>query len=74
MSHRPNRFARNTQTAEYIGVSVMTLWRWKRDPKLNFPPASVINGIERNNLDEIDAWMKARAVSRVKKNAALEVA
>jgi hypothetical protein len=43
----------------------MTVWRWKRDPRLNFPPSSVINHIEYNDLDQIDEWLKARAISRV---------
>jgi hypothetical protein len=42
----------------------MTLWRWKRDPKLNFPAASLINNVEWNDLDAVDDWMAARAVSR----------
>ena len=33
--------------------------RWKRNPKLNFPSSSEVNGIEYTNLDTIDEWMKA---------------
>jgi hypothetical protein len=51
------RWARNKQTADYLGVSTMTLWRWKKSSKLNFPAAAVVNGIERNNLDLVDEWM-----------------
>jgi hypothetical protein len=40
----------------------MTLWRWKHDPHLGFPPASLINGVEWNDLDAVDDWMAARAV------------
>jgi hypothetical protein len=58
------RWARNKQLAAYAGVSLMTLWRWKNDPKLGFPPAAVINGIEHNNLDAFDKWMWSRAVHR----------
>lgn len=54
------RWARNAALARYLNISAMCLWRWKRDPKLNFPPAAVINGIEHNNLDLIDAWMNSR--------------
>jgi hypothetical protein len=42
----------------------MTLWRWKRDPSLGFPPASLINNREWNDLDQVDDWMAARAMSR----------
>lgn len=55
------RWVRNKQLAEYLGVSGMSLWRWKRDPDLKFPPASSINGIEFNDLDEIDRWLRKRA-------------
>jgi hypothetical protein len=37
----------------------MSLWRWKRDPKLKFPPAAVINGIEYNDLNLVDDWMRS---------------
>jgi len=36
------RWARNKQTADYLGVSTMTLWRWKKSAKLNFPAAAVV--------------------------------
>jgi hypothetical protein len=60
------RWAGNRNTAKHLGVTEMTLWRWKRNPKLNFPIASEVNGIERNDLNEVDAWLKARATSRIK--------
>ena len=60
------RWARNRKTAAHLGITEMTLWRWKRDPKLNFPPASEVNGIEHNDLNEVDAWLKARAINRIK--------
>jgi predicted DNA-binding transcriptional regulator AlpA len=63
------RWARNKQTADYLGVSAMTLWRWKNNPDLGFPPATVINNIERNDLDAVDEWMRSRAVSRLKEMA-----
>jgi hypothetical protein len=69
-SHRKNRqtkapsalgrWARNKRTADHLNTSVMTLWRWKHDESLNFPLARIVNGIEYNDLDEIDAWMRAR--------------
>jgi hypothetical protein len=58
------RWARNKATADYLNISVMTLWRWKRDPALGFPAAAVINDIEHNNLDLVDAWMESRVVDR----------
>jgi hypothetical protein len=59
------RWVRNRRLAEYLDVTEMTIWRWKRDPRLKFPLSGVINGIEYNDLDQIDEWLKARAISRV---------
>ena len=53
------RWVRNGELARYLGVSKMTLWRFKKDPELKFPPASLINGIEFNDLDKVDPWMEA---------------
>ena len=63
------RPARNGALARYISVSRMTVHRWKRDPKLNTPPPMVVNDIEYNDLDAWDAWLKARAVSRVQRKS-----
>ena len=64
---RTTRYATNKQTAEYLGVSTMTLSRWKRDLELDFPPPSVIGaGNELNDLEKVDEWMKSHRVSRVK--------
>ena len=54
------RWARNAELARYLNISAMSLWRWKRNPTLNFPAASIINGIEHNDLDIVDAWMDSR--------------
>jgi hypothetical protein len=64
------RWTRNSATARYLGVSAMSLWRWKRDPELAFPDPAVINGIEYNNLDLVDKWIRSRVVSRLKETAA----
>jgi predicted DNA-binding transcriptional regulator AlpA len=64
---RTTRYATNSQTAAYLGVSRMTLSRWQRDPELKFPSPSVIgkgNGL--NDLEEVDKWMKSHRVIRVK--------
>ena len=67
---RDNRWVRNKALAEYLGTTVMTIWRWRRDPKVGFPAATVINGIEYSDLDLIDRWMRDRVVDR----AAREIA
>jgi hypothetical protein len=61
---RQGKWLRNSALARYIGVSNMCLWRWKRDPKLDFPAATVVNGIEYNDIDRIDEWMRSRLVKR----------
>ena len=58
------RWVRNRRLAEHLDVMEMTIWRWKRDPRLKFPLSGVINGIEYNDRDQIDEWLKARAISR----------
>jgi hypothetical protein len=58
MGKRPNgRWARNKQLAAYANVSAMQIWRWKKMP--DFPPATVLNGTEYNDLDAFDAWMSS---------------
>jgi hypothetical protein len=52
------QWLRNKALAARANVSTMTLWRWKTDPKLKFPKASVINGVEYNNVEKFDAWMR----------------
>ena len=64
------RWARNAALARYLNVSDMTIWRWKKNRKLNFPAPAVINGIEYNNLDAVDAFMKAHTVVRTVEEAA----
>ena len=64
------RWAGNHATARYIGISPMCLHRWKRDPRIGFPAATVILDREYNNLQEVDAWMKARVINRFSKETA----
>ena len=59
------RWVRNGELAKYLGVSKMTIWRFKHVPGFDFPPAAVINNIEFNDLDRVDAWMEARVPSDV---------
>jgi len=60
------RYLRNLALARYLGLSQMGLYRWKRDPALGTPPASIINGIEYNDVEAWDAWLRDRAVSMIK--------
>jgi len=58
------KWLRNSELSRYLGVSAMTIWRWKRDPALNFPAATVVNKIEYNDIDAVDRWMRQRIVKR----------
>ena len=49
-----------TQVAAYFSVTVMTIWRWERDPDLEFPQPNLIHDRKYWSRDIIDAWMKQR--------------
>lgn len=57
---KERRYARPTGTAQYLGVSLATIWRWnaERDdfprPRKLGPRATVWD------LNEIDAWLDAQ--------------
>jgi len=50
----------NKRLPDRYGVARETVWRWKRDPRLNFPkPAAIINGIEYFDDAELDEYDQA---------------
>jgi hypothetical protein len=59
------KWLRNGELARYLGISNMCLWRWKKDPALNFPAPSVVNDIEYTNVDHVDKWMRQRIVKKL---------
>jgi predicted DNA-binding transcriptional regulator AlpA len=63
------RWVRNAELARCLNVSAMCIWRWQRDPSLKFPQPSRINNIDYTDMNEVDAWMRARVVSRAGKVA-----
>jgi hypothetical protein len=55
------------RVAEEFSVSLMTLWRWTRDPTLGFPPAIQIrrrNYRSRRALEEFRARLVQAALHR----------
>jgi len=50
-----------SQRKRYGNISAMTLWRWERDPRLNFPPAIDINGRKYRSLRALEEWERQRA-------------
>ncbi len=45
-------------------ISDVSLWRWIRNPDLNFPKPTKISGRLYFRADEIDTWIEDRAASR----------
>jgi hypothetical protein len=64
------RWVRNTALARYLGVSIMTLWRWQHDPGMGFPQPIEIHGIKRTDLDRVDPWMESRAINLIERREA----
>jgi predicted DNA-binding transcriptional regulator AlpA len=67
------RWTRNAALARYLNVSAMCLWRWQRDPRMNFPKPVRINKYAYTDLADVDQWMKERVVDltvKQKKRAA----
>lgn len=40
-----------------LGISAVTLWRWRHDPSMGFPTGKRINGRTFFAWDEIAAWL-----------------
>ena len=47
--------------ARFGDITPMTLWRWLKDPNMNFPQPIVINRRRYFELSEIEAWERNRA-------------
>jgi predicted DNA-binding transcriptional regulator AlpA len=51
--------------AVFLNVSAMAIWRWERDPRLEFPQPTIINGRKYWNRTDINGWMRARALAPI---------
>jgi predicted DNA-binding transcriptional regulator AlpA len=58
------RFLSDRLVAERYGKSTKTITRWDSDPKLNFPPAIVINGRKHRALSKLEAWERERCAEK----------
>jgi hypothetical protein len=58
------RWLTDAQLCLILGVSLMTLHRWRADPKLNFPLRSFVNGGGRSDLLEVEPWMASRKAAQ----------
>ena len=63
--HQPARWADDGALSTYLDITVMTVWRWEHDAKLNFPQASYINNRKRRDLNLVDDWVRARVKTAV---------
>jgi predicted DNA-binding transcriptional regulator AlpA len=62
-----SRWLPRVRLAETLGVTTMTIHRWERNPKLNFPKPSVINSRKFWQRDEILAWMAVMATGKAER-------
>ena len=46
------------QLAAMLGISAMSLWRWERDTKLNFPRPTVIHDRKYWSRAAVNKWMR----------------
>jgi predicted DNA-binding transcriptional regulator AlpA len=60
MQYLPGR-----QVRDRYNVSDMTLWRWMRNPKLNFPQPTIINRRRYWAEEELQQWERTRASREV---------
>jgi hypothetical protein len=65
MRNPAKRYAPARKMRERYGnISPMTEYRWVQDAKLGFPKPIYINGRKYYDLDELEAFDRARAVKR----------
>jgi predicted DNA-binding transcriptional regulator AlpA len=64
VSKPESKWLGGARTADYLGVTAMTIWRWERDPELTFPTATVIRGRKYWSRDDLDAWMRRMATGK----------
>jgi predicted DNA-binding transcriptional regulator AlpA len=66
---------RNSRLSQRYGVRRETIYKWKRDPRVNFPkPAAISNGIEYFDPDELDEYDQASLAKRNAERRNIETA
>jgi hypothetical protein len=56
----PRSFVSATKLRAMLGISPVTLWRWRQDKRLKFPEAREINGRLYFQWDAVCAWYARR--------------
>ena len=51
------RYGNDKETAAYVRISVMQLWRLRRNGS-GFPQPTVVGRIKRTDFREVDRWIK----------------
>jgi predicted DNA-binding transcriptional regulator AlpA len=62
MPNNPDTLVRDTKVLEELSISVMTLWRWERDPVLQFPQKVKIRNRNYRSRAALEAF-KTRLLS-----------
>jgi len=60
---RPEYIPAAHARTEILGVSEMTMWRWRQDPSLGFPPGVKIRGRLYYAPSELRDWMERNRVA-----------
>ncbi len=69
------KLIRNSRLSQRYGVRRETIYKWKRDPRVNFPkPAAIINGIEYFDPDVLDEYDQASLAKRNAERRNIETA
>jgi predicted DNA-binding transcriptional regulator AlpA len=55
------------QLRRMLGITGMTLWRWEKDPELNFPRPTIIRERKYWSRAAINEWMRNAAVSKARR-------
>jgi hypothetical protein len=68
--NKTSRFSSTRQTAERYGVSLKTIERWRKSPRLGFPEPIHINGHNYDRIDALDEFDRAcaRRAARAKRD------
>jgi predicted DNA-binding transcriptional regulator AlpA len=54
------RFLPGPKVQSRYGKSHVTIWRWGKDPQLDFPTPMKINGLNYWRLSDLEAWEAAQ--------------
>jgi predicted DNA-binding transcriptional regulator AlpA len=68
----PDSLIPDPQVCREFGVSAMTLWRWERDPDLNFPTRITVrrrNYRSRQEIEKFKARLLRGAIARRSREA-----